>query len=98
MTSLMAVLGLMGIIQGLGMKYNKTIRKKLMLDAEGVDKKYVNFKISFLIITGSILLLTEMATYFNAALGEKMQILLSAFLLLSITSDIIYKRVKRRKL
>ena len=98
MTSLMAVLGLMGIIQGLGMKYNKTIRKKLMLDAEGVDKKYVNFKISFLIITGSILLLTEMAAYFNAALGEKMQILLSAFLLLSITSDIIYKKVKRRKL
>lgn len=97
MTSLMALLGFIGVIQGLGMKYSKTVRKKLMLDAEGVDTKYINFKINFLIVTGTILLMIQIAAYFSPIIGEKLQILLSAFLLIAITSDIIYKKVRRRK-
>lgn len=96
-TSLMSLLGFIGVIQGLGMKYSKVIRKKLMLDAKGVDTKYINFKINFLIITGTILLMIQVATYLSPETGEKLQILLSAFLLLSITVDIIYKKVKRKK-
>lgn len=95
--NLMTLLGFLGVIQGLGMKYSKPVRKKLMLDSEGVDKKYINFKINFLIITGSVLLIVQLASRLNPAFGEKMQILLSAFLLLAITADIIYKKVKRKK-
>ena len=97
MNNLMTLLGFMGMIQGLGMKYSKAVRKKLMLDAEGIDKKYVNFKVNFLIITGAILLAIQVGVHFNPTLGEKMQILLSAFLLFSITADMIYKKVKKRK-
>lgn len=97
MASLMTLLGFMGIIQGLGMKYSSTVRKKLMLDAEGVDKKYINFKINFLIITGSLILIIQLVSYFNPEFGAKMEILLSAFLLLAITSDLVYKKIKMRK-
>ncbi len=34
MTSLMTLLAFAGIIQGLSMKYSKSVRKKLMLDAK----------------------------------------------------------------
>lgn len=95
--SLLTLFGITGILQGLGMKYNKSIRKKLMLDAEGIDKKYINFKINFLIFTGTFILLIQLVAYFNPTTGEKLQILLSAFLLLAITSDLIYKRIKHRK-
>jgi uncharacterized Tic20 family protein len=97
MTSLMTLLAFTGIIQGLGMKYSKSVRKKLMLDAKGVDKKYINFKINFLIITGTILLMIQIASYFKPALGENLNILLSAFLLFSITSDMVYRKIRRRK-
>jgi hypothetical protein len=97
--TLLTVFGLTGVLQGLGMKYNKSVRKKLMIDSEGIDKKYVNFKINFLIFTGTFILLIQLASRFNPTLGEKMQILLSAFLLLAITSDMIYRkiRIRRRK-
>lgn len=98
MTSLMTLLGFTGIIQGLGMKYSKQVRKKLMLDAKGVDKKYINFKINFLLITGTILVMIQAVSYFKPTIGEKLTILLSAFLLLAITSDIIYKKIRKRKL
>ncbi len=98
MTSLMTLLAFTGIIQGLSMKYSKSVRKKLMLDAKGVDKKYINLKINFLIITGTVLLMIQIASYFKPALGEKLNILLSAFLLLAITSDMVYKKIRRRKL
>lgn len=94
---LLTLFGVTGILQGLGMKYNKAIRKKLMIDAEGIDKKYINFKINFLIFTGTFILLIQLVAHFNPSTGEKLQILLSAFLLLAITSDIIYKRIRNRK-
>lgn len=97
MNSLMTLLGFTGVIQGLGMKYSKAVRKKLMLDAEGIDKKYINFKVNFLIIIGTILLMVQLAAYFSPVFGEKMQIVLSAFLLLSITVDMIYKKTRKRK-
>lgn len=97
MNNLMTLLGVTGLIQGLGMKYSPAVRKKFRLDKEGVDKKYLNFKINFLIIVGMMLLMVQLANYFNPAFGEKMQILFSAFLLLSITVDMIYKKVRRRK-
>lgn len=95
--SLLTLFGITGILQGLGMKYNKAIRKKLMIDAEGINKKYVNFKINFLIFTGTFILLIQLVAYFNPSVGEKLQILLSAFLLLAITSDMIYRRIRRKK-
>jgi len=97
MNSLMTLLGVTGLIQGLGMKYSKAVRKKFKLDREGVDKKYLSFKINFFISIGIILLMVQLTTYFNPAFGEKMQILLSAFLLLSITVDMIYKKIRRKK-
>jgi uncharacterized Tic20 family protein len=97
MNSLMTLLGFAGVIQGLGMKYSKSVRKKFMLDSDSVDKKYLNFKINFLIITGVILLIVQLTVHFNPVFGEKMQILLSAFLLLSITVDTIYKKIRRKK-
>ncbi|CAB1241032.1 hypothetical protein LN736_02815 [Clostridium sp. WLY-B-L2] len=97
MTGLLTFLGFIGIIQGLGMKYSKSVRKKFMLDAEGVDKKYVNFKINFLIIMGTVVLIIELITYFYPQAGTKMEILLSAFLLLAITSDFVYKKTRNRK-
>ncbi|MCT8976201.1 hypothetical protein N4T77_06285 [Clostridium sp. CX1] len=97
MNSLMTLLGLTGVIQGIGMKYSKSVRKKLMLDAKGVDKKYISFKINFLIITGSVLLIIQTAAYFSPALGDKLQILLSAFLLLAITADLVYKKFIRKR-
>jgi uncharacterized Tic20 family protein len=96
-TGLLTLLGFMGIIQGLGMKYSKSVRKKFMLDAKGVDKKYVNFKINFLIIMGVVILLFEVITYFYPQIGTQMEILLSAFLLLAITSDFIYKKTKNKR-
>ncbi|MEY7998917.1 hypothetical protein AB8U03_01670 [Clostridium sp. Mt-5] len=97
MTGLLTFLGFMGIIQGLGMKYSKSVRKKFMLDAEGVDKKYVNFKINFLITVGTVILVIELVTYFYSQLGNKLEILLSAFLLLAITSDFVYKRIRNNR-
>lgn len=97
MNNLMTLLGVTGLIQGLGMKYSSAVRKKFKLDREGIDKKYIGFKINFLIITGIMLLMIQLMVYLNPSFGEKMQILLSAFLLLAITSDMIYKRVRRRK-
>jgi hypothetical protein len=97
MNNLMTLLGVTGLIQGLGMKYSSAVRKKFKLDREGIDKKYIGFKINFLIVTGIMLLMIQLMVYLNPAFGEKMQILLSAFLLLAITSDMIYKRVRRRK-
>lgn len=94
---LLTLFGITGILQGLGMKYNKAIRKKLMIDAEGIDKKYINFKINFLIFTGTFILLIQLVARFNPSTGEKLQILLSAFLLLAITSDVIYKKIRNRK-
>ncbi|MCI1944066.1 hypothetical protein [Clostridium luticellarii] len=96
-TGLLTLLGFMGIIQGLGMKYSKSVRKKFMLDAEGVDKKYVNFKINFLIVMGVVILLFELVTYFYPQIGTQMEILLSAFLLLAITSDFIYKKTRNKR-
>ncbi|WP_411681639.1 hypothetical protein [Clostridium thailandense] len=96
-SNLLMVFGLIGVFQGLGMKYSKSVRKKLMIDAEGIDKKYVNFKINFLLFTGTFILLVQLVAHFNPAVGEKMQILLSAFLLLAITSDMIYRKIRRRK-
>lgn len=97
MNNLMTLLGVTGLIQGLGMKYSTAVRKKLRLDREGIDKKYIDFKINFLIISGMMLLMIQLMVYLNPAYGEKMQILLSAFLLLAITSDMIYKKVRSRK-
>ncbi|MBV7276688.1 hypothetical protein JMF89_00240 [Clostridiaceae bacterium UIB06] len=96
-SNLLMVFGLIGVFQGLGMKYSKSVRKKLMIDAEGIDKKYVNFKINFLLFTGTFILLVQLVAHFNPVVGEKMQILLSAFLLLAITSDMIYRKIRRRK-
>lgn len=96
-STLLTTFGIIGVFQGLGMKYSKSVRKKLMIDAEGIDKKYVNFKINFFLFIGTFILLVQLAAHFNPALGEKMQILLSAFLLLAITSDMIYKKIRRRK-
>lgn len=97
MNNLMTLLSVTGIIQGLGMKYSPAVRKKFRLDREGIDKKYLNFKINFLIIVGMMLLMVQLTNYFKPAFGEKAQILFSAFLLLSITVDMIYKKVRRKK-
>lgn len=96
-SSLLMVFGLIGVFQGLGMKYSKSVRKKLMIDAEGIDKKYVNFKINFLLFTGTFILLVQLVAHFNPVVGDKMQILLSAFLLLAITSDMVYRKIRRRR-
>lgn len=97
MNGLMTLIALMGIMQGLGMKYSKSVRKKFMLDAKGVDKKYLNFKINFLIFIGTVLLITEVLSYFRPDLGQNLNILLSAFLLLAITSDFVYKKIRRSR-
>lgn len=97
MTSLMTLLAFTGIIQGVGMKYSKAVRKKLMLDAKGVDKKYINMKINFLLIAGTALLMTQIASYFKPALSDNLNILLSAFLLLAITSDVVYRKIRRMR-
>jgi hypothetical protein len=97
MNNLMTLLGITGLIQGLGMKYSTAVRKKLRLDREGIDKKYMGFKINFLIISGIMLLMIQLMVYLNPSFGEKMQILLSAFLLLAITSDMIYKKIRGKK-
>jgi hypothetical protein len=97
MNSLMTLLGVTGLIQGLGMKYSPAVRKKFRLDREGIDKKYIGFKINFFIVCGIMLLMIQLMVYINPAFGQKLQILLSAFLLLAITSDMIYKRVRRKK-
>jgi len=97
MTNLLTLLGLMGVIQGLGMKYSKTVREKFRLDAEGVDKKYVNFKVNFLIVLGAVILIVQFVSYYYSPLGSNMDILLSAFLLLAITIDFMYKRSRIRK-
>ncbi|AWI03368.1 hypothetical protein [Clostridium drakei] len=98
MTSLMTLLAFTGIIQGLSMKYSKAVRKKLMLDAKGVDKKYINMKINYLIVVGTVLLMVQVTSYFKPELSEKLNILLSAFLLLSITVDMVYRKIRRRKM
>ncbi|WPC42588.1 hypothetical protein [Clostridium sp. JS66] len=98
MTSLMTLLAFTGIIQGLGMKYSKSVRKKLMLDAKGVDTKYVNMKINYLIIVGTVLLMVQVASYFRPELSEKLNIVFSAFLLLSITVDMVYRKIRRKKM
>lgn len=97
MSSLMVLLGISGIIQGLGMKYSKSVRKKLKIDSEKVDKRYINLKASFLILAGIIILLIQLAVYFQPQLEDKLYILLSAFLLASITADMIYRRRKIKK-
>lgn len=98
MNSLMTLLGFTGIVRGLSMKYSKSVRKKLKLDVKGKDKKYINFKINFLIVIGTILLMIQVITYFKPEIGDKLNILLSAFLLLAITSDLVYKKIRRKKL
>ena len=95
--TLLTVFGVIGVFQGLGMKYNKAVRKKLMIDAKGIDKKYVNFKINFLLFTGTFILLVQLVAHFNPVVGDKMQILLSAFLLLAITSDMVYRKIRRKR-
>lgn len=97
MNGLMTLLGVTGLIQGLGMKHSPAVRKKFKLDREGIDKKYVGFKINFLIISATMLLMIQLMVYLNPSYGEKLQILLSAFLLIAITADLIYKRVRRGK-
>lgn len=97
MTNLLTLLGFMGVIQGLGMKYSKTVREKFRLDAEGVDKKYVNFKVNFLIILGAVILVVQSVSYYYAPLEGNMDILLSAFLLLAITVDFMCKKSRIKK-
>lgn len=97
MTSLMTLLGICGIIQGLGMKYSKSVRKKLKIDSEKVNKKYINFKINFLIFTGVLILIIQLIHYFNPELGNKLYILLPAFLLTAITADMVYRKSRAKK-
>ncbi|MFL0194862.1 hypothetical protein ACJDU8_04635 [Clostridium sp. WILCCON 0269] len=97
MTNLLTFLGFMGIIQGLGMKYSKTVREKFRLDAEGVDKKYINFKANFLIILGAVILITQFIAYYYSPMSGNLEIMLSSFLLLAITVDFMYKRSRRKK-
>ena len=97
MTNLLTLLGFMGVIQGLGMKYSKAVRKKFRLDAEGVDKKYVNFKVNFLIVLGTVILIDQFVSFYYSPVGDNLEILLSAFLLLAITVDFMYKKSRIKK-
>jgi hypothetical protein len=42
--------------------------------------------------------MVQVASYFRPELSEKLNILLSAFLLLSITVDMVYRRIRRKKM
>lgn len=97
MTSLMLLLGIGGIIQGLGMKYSKSVRKKFKIDSEKVNQKYINLKINFLIITGAIILIIQLVDYFNHQLGNKLYIFLPAYLLAAITADMVYRNSMIKK-
>lgn len=97
MTNLLILLGIMGIVQGLGMKYSKSVRKKFRLDAEGVDQKYVNFKANFLAILGAAILIVQLVAYYYSSLASNMEMILSAFLLLAIAVDFIYKKSRIKK-
>jgi hypothetical protein len=46
---------------------------------------------------GVVILLFELVTYFYPQIGTQMEILLSAFLLLAITSDFIYKKTRNKR-
>ncbi|AYD40936.1 hypothetical protein D4Z93_10555 [Clostridium fermenticellae] len=91
MNNLILLLGIGGIIQGLGMKYSKSVRKKFKIDSEKVNQKYMNFKINFLIVTGALLLVIQLIDYFNHQLGNKLYIFLPAYLLAAITIDMVYR-------
>ena len=97
MSALLVFMGFMGVIQGFGMKYNKAVRKKFRLDAKGVDQKYVNFKANFLIILGGIILIFQLITFINPPFGSRLEIMLPAVLLLGITWNFIYKRMRIKK-
>ncbi|OBR95721.1 MULTISPECIES: hypothetical protein [Clostridium] len=94
MTGLLMFMGFMGVMQGLGMKHSKAVRTKFKLDAEGVDKKYVNFKANFLIILGGIILIFQLIIFINPTFGNRLEIMLPAVLLVGITWDFIYKKTR----
>lgn len=91
-TSFILVLAAIGAILGLLMKYNKTVQGALKLNDPGVDKKYINYKINFLIVIGIVIIIIEAISIAVPSLSGKMDIIVSVFLLLAITIDAITKR------
>ncbi|MBC2581587.1 hypothetical protein [Clostridium sp. DJ247] len=97
MSNVLLILAIMGILQGLAMKFSKKVQDKLRLNAEGINKKYVNFKVNSLILIGMVLLVTQVVSGFKPELEEKMNILFSAFLLLYIITDLIHKKTRNKQ-
>lgn len=96
MSNILLILAIVGIVQGLAMKFSKKVQDKLRLNVEGINKKYINFKVNFLILIGIVLLVTQVVSRFKPELGDKMNIIFSAFLLLYIITDLIYKKTRNK--
>lgn len=87
----------LSFVLGLLMKFSKTVQGAFRLNEPGVNKKYMNYKINFLIIIGFVLVIIKTISLINPEFSDKLDILISVFLLLAIAIDTMAKRKIRNK-
>jgi cell division protein FtsW (lipid II flippase) len=96
LTSIILVLAVLGVVLGLLMKFNKTFQDALRLNAPDVNKKYINYKINFLIVIGVVLIIVQTISMAYPNLSDKLDMIVSAFLLVAIILDVIVKRKMKK--
>jgi len=96
-TSVILGLGGIGVALGLLMKYNSKVKESLGLNNPNADKKYINYKINFLLVIGSAIIIFETVSIVIPGLAHLMDLMVSGFLLISIIVDSITKQKIRKK-
>ena len=97
-TSVILGLGAMGIVLGLLMKYNSKVQSSLGLNNPNTDKKYINYKINFLIVIGTAIIIFETVSLVIPSLSHIMDLMVSAFLLIAIIVDSVTKQKMRKRI
>lgn len=83
-------------VLGILMKFSKTVQSAFRLNERGVNKKYLNYKINFLITIGFVLIIIKTVSLANPKLSDTLDILVAVFLILAIIIDTITKRKMKR--
>ena len=97
MDYLILLLGVIGLVVSLLMKFSKTAQKAFGLNDPTVNKKYTSYKTSFLIVVCTVLIIFEGVAIVFPATSGKYDGILALVLIVAIVVDVFVKKRIRKE-
>jgi len=92
MDLIIMLLGVVGLVAALLMRFSKGAQKAMGLDNPAADRRYATYKANFIIVVCLILIAYEAIGLINPSLSGKYDFVLSVVLIIAILVDMVVKR------